>query len=367
LLALAQSTVEGLGAADLGSKLEWALDRALPAFSVVWGFDKTFLLTRRGEVFVFEAEATSVRPTATGGDGLFQTARAFTGFHPYARDGLVITLIDPPRGGAIQKNLRRIEQSVARLRVYLVTTRGDSAQLEELGDMVRGLGRFGSVEDWASHAPVRSHLTVYFARPPAGSVMAAPPNWGPTAGAHVALRVRLREGGLFAQGLAPSVTFEPRASNRAVISLQRLAAPELGSPDLFQVRPMLSEDEAAQFEHVRPLADWLVIGAPGPLGLVAPHVVGSGLTYLGREAMGSYGLFVYATSLFPLRKYVTEEFRDLPLLPNAEEVESRLTELAIQSPNGVLRIGGTQGKTLWEQVGVIVASTMSQALEEDQA
>jgi hypothetical protein len=126
---------------------------------------------------------------------------------------------------------------------------------------------------------------------------------------------------------------------------------------------MLSDEASEALGDVGGHTEWLAVGAPSPLGLVAPHELGGGLTYLGREALGAYGLFVYATGLFSLRKYVTEEFRDLPLLPNAEEVEARLTDLAIRSPNGVLRIGGTQGKTLWEQVGVMVATTMSQALD----
>ena len=363
LISLVDTTLEDLGASDLGAKLEWALERATPAFSVTWGIGKTFFLARRGDVHVFEAVPSAMRPAVRSGDGLYQLARAFVGYHPYAERGLVITLVDPPKGGAVQKNLRRIAGRIRNLRIYLVTTRGDSAQLDELGDTVRNLGRFESLEEWLRRAPVTSHLLVYFSPRPAAAATPAPLGWGPTSGAHIALQVQLRSGGLFGQGLAPSVTFEPRASNRAVVSLQRLAAPELGTPDLFEIHPMLSDDAAEALGDVAEHTEWLVVAAPSPLGLVAPHELGGELTYLGREAIGAYGLFAYATGLFPLRKYVTEEFRDLPLLPNAEEVEARLTDLAIRSPNGVLRIGGTQGKTLWEQVGVMVATTMSQALD----
>jgi hypothetical protein len=363
LLTLVTATLDDLAVPELGSKLEWAFERAIPAFSVTWGLGKTFFLARRGDVFVFETVPPSVRPATRSGDGLYQLARAFMGYHPYGERGLVITLIDPPKGGAIQKNLRRIEQSTKNLRVYLVTTRGDSAQLEELGETVRNLGRFESLEEWLRRSPVTSHLLVYFAPRPAAGAAPAPADWGPTSGAHVALQVQLRSGGLFGHGLSPSVTFEPRSSNRAVVSLQRLAAPEIGSPDLFQIHPMLSTDAAQALVGVAEHTEWLVVGAPSPLGLVAPREIGESLNYLGREPLGAYGLFAYATALFAVRKYVTEEFRDLPLLPNADEVEARLTDLAVRSPNGVLRIGGTQGKTLWEQVGVMVATTMSRALD----
>jgi hypothetical protein len=363
LLSLVDTTLDDLGEVGLGAKLEWALERAIPAFSVTWGFGKTFFLARRGEVIVFEVTPASTRPSARSGDGLYQLARAFTGYHRYAERGLVITLVDPPKGGAVQKNLRRISQLTRTLRVYLVTTRGDSTQLDELGDTVRNLGRFENLEEWLRRAPVTSHLLVYFAPRPAAASAPAPAGWGPTSGSHVALRVRLRSSGLFGHGLSPSVTFEPRESNRAVVSLQRLAAPEVGTPDLFQVQPMLSDDATNALAGVADHTEWLVVAAPSPLGLVAPRELGDKLAYLGREAIGAYGLFAYATGLFPLRKYVTEEFRDLPLLPNAEEVESRLTDLAIQSPNGVLRMGATQGQTLWEQVGVIVATTLSQRID----
>jgi hypothetical protein len=365
LLSLVETTLSDLGAGDLGAKLEWALERAIPAFSVMWAVGKTFFLTRRGDVQVFEAVPSVVRPAARSGDGLYQLARAFVGYHPYAERGLVITLVDPPKGGAIQKNLRRVSDLTRSLRVYLVTTRGDSAQLDELGDTVRHLGRFENVGQWLRRAPVTSHLLVYFAPRPAAAASPAGPGWGPTSGAHVALQIQLRSGGLFGRDLSPSVTFEPRASNRAVVSLQRLVAPEVGSPDLFRIHPMLSGEAAAALGTVSAHTEWLVVAAPSPLGLVAPNELGDDLTYLGREAMGAYGLFAYSTAMFSLRKYMTEQFRDLPLLPNAHQVEDRLTELAIGSPNGVLRIGGTQGRTLWEQVGLMVATTVTRGLSDD--
>ena len=364
LASLVETALVDLGVTELGAKLEWALERAIPAFSVTWAIGKSYFLARRGDVYVFETVPTATRPTARSGDGLYQLARAFVGYHPYAERGLVITLVDPPKGGALQKNLRRIDALLTQnLRINLVTTRTDSAQLDELAENVRNLGRFENLQEWLRRAPVTSHLLVYFAPRPAAAATPAPAGWGPTNGAHIALQVRLRSGGLFGQGLSPSVTFEPRKSNRAVVSLQQLAAPEKRTPDLFQIHPMLSNEASQALGGVAEHTEWLVVAAPSPLGLVAPRELGAGLTYLGREAIGAYGLFAYTTDLFSLRKYVTEEFRDLPLLPNAEQVEERLMDLALRSPNGVPRIGGTQGKTLWEQVGVMVATTMSQKLD----
>jgi hypothetical protein len=313
LASLVETALVDLGAAELGAKLEWALERAIPAFSVIWAVRKTYFLARRGDVHVFEAEPSAMRPAARSGDGLYQLARAFVGYHPYAERGLVITLVDPPKGGAVQKNLRRIARITRNLRIHLVTTRADSAQLDELGETVRNLGRFQNLEEWLRRAPVTSHLLVYFAPRPAAAATPAPAGWGPTSGAHVALQIQLRSDGLFDPRLSPSVTFEPRKSNRAVVSLQQLAAPEIKTPDLFQIHPMLANETSQALGDVAERTEWLVVAAPSPLGLVAPHELGSGLTYLGREAIGAYGLFAYTTGLFSLRKYVTENFRDLPL------------------------------------------------------
>ncbi len=292
-------------------------------------------------------------------------ALAFVGFHPYTKESLVITLVDPPRGSAVGKSVRALRQAIPRLRINVVNTRGDSSHLEELEETVQHLGRFNSIGDWLAIAPVHSHLLFHFVPRPPGTAAVAREGWGPTPGAHMALQIRLAAPLPFAEQLSPYVTFEPRRDNGPVIAIQRLAAGSPGAPKLFQLRPVLSEEETADFTRASAYADWSAICAPSPLGLVAPRALGGGLTYLGRENLGTFGLFVYATDLFPLRKFVTRALRPAPLQPDREEVERRLTELAVQSGSGVLRIGksasGTQGsRTLWEQVGVIVSSALAE-------
>ena len=107
-------------------------------------------------------------------------------------------------------------------------------------------------------------------------------------------------------------------------------------------------------------ADWAVIGVPSPLGLIAPRDIGGGrLTYLGREALGPYGLYVYATSLFPIAKIVTRGLVPSPVTPDHTQVENSLTDLAIQSANSVLKIGLRPDDALWEQLGIIVSSDVA--------
>jgi hypothetical protein len=362
LLRLADYGLASLGAAELGTKVAWALDRSLPAYRVIWGPGTSLFLAKREELFDFGQFPAGDRPAVSSGDGMYQVARSFIGFHPFANDALVITLIDAPKGGAVAKNLRRLEREVRDLRVFLVTTSGESAQLGEAGDPVGNLGRFASVADWLERAPARSHLVFYFAERPPGTAVAAQSGWGPTPGTHIALRIRVEAPVPFEERLVPFVAFEPRESNSPVVAIQRLAAPSFGAPRLFEVQPMLQENQARQLTALSEVADWVVIGAPAPLGLVAPRHLGGRITYLGREALGLYGLFVYATSLFPIRKLLTQGMRPAPVLPNPEEVERQLTALAVESPNGVLRIGRSRGAAMWEQIGIIASSEFGRSL-----
>lgn len=369
LLRLADYVIAQLGTPQLGKRVTWALDRSLPAYRVIWAPNATLFLTKEDDLFEFEISPSAHHPPARSGDGISQVARSFVGFHAFASQNLVITLIDPPKGGAVSENIRKLKQEIPALRVYLVITSKDAAPLEELGEHVRHLGRFDSVEDWLSRAPMRSHIVFYFAERPAGMAKPAGAGWGPTPGAHVALKVGLEAASAFgASGeLVPFVTFEPRMNNGPVVAIQRLAAPTIGAPRLFQIRPTMSTSGIATLSRIRETADWVVLGAPAPLGFVAPRELGASVTYLGREQVGTYELFVYATDLFAVRKVVTEGLRLAPVVTEPTRVEARLTELAIQSTNGVLRMGRSHDGPMWEQVGLIMASALSQELVEREA
>lgn len=366
-LRLADYTLSVLGSRALGKKVSWALDRSLPAYRVIWQPNETFFLTRQTPVFEFQTTPSSNHSPASEGDGIYEVVRSFVGFHPFAKDALVVTLINPPKGGAVSKNIQRVAREVGHLRVYLVTTRGDTARLDEAGEYLRDLGRFQTIEDWLHRSPVQSHLVFYFAERQADSTYTAGAAWGPTPGAHVALQINLQAQSAFDLQLAPFVSFEPRQNNNPVIALQRLALPNQGSPKLFQVQPMLQDDVSSQFQQLSDVGDWIIIAAPSPLGLIAPRKLGDELKYLGRETLGSYGLFVYATSLFPIRKLVTQQLAPTPVAPDPNQVESQLAELAVRSPNGVLRIGrgaARQGdNTMWEQIGIIISSSLGRSID----
>jgi hypothetical protein len=129
----------------------------------------------------------------------------------------------------------------------------------------------------------------------------------------------------------------------------------------------LTDLELDALARVRDTADWIVLAAPSPLGFVAPHTLGKDARYLGRESVGTYELLVYASELFAIRKVITEGLRSAPVITEAERVENRLTELAVESTNGVLRMGRSTDGAMWEQLGLIAASVLSQEVASTRA
>lgn len=366
LVRLADYAAAALGAPKLGDRLGWAYDRALPAYRALWAGPTTLLHSNSTGELLFEEAPSGDRPTVSSGDGVARIGRAFLGYHGFAVARLVIVLLNPPAGPALLKSLRTLNTACrGQLRVYTATTT-DTATSFDVDDLdVRNLGRFDSVADWMATASVRAHIVFYFGERSAGSAAAGAGGGGPTKGSHIALKVRLRPTAAFGgtANLVPYVTFEPREENAVVLAIRRLASPGGASPRLFEMQPMLEEEQRLELVALSELADWLVVGAPGPLGLVAPQELGEDMPYIGRESLGEYGLYAYATELFPIRKYVTARFhRDTPVVVDAGAAEGRLTELAKETPNGILAVGREghgkkPGFAMWEHVGLMVAAS----------
>src|SRR5262245_22651800 len=111
-----------------------------------------------------------------------------------------------------------------------------------------------------------------------------------------------------------------------------------GSPMLATIRPLLQTDDAAVLSRMASGADWIVFAAPGPLGLVSPGTINRTLGFVGRAAMGNYGLYVYAADgMFPVRRYFEDYFRLTPVstIP-PDQLVSTLVDKALQSGHAVL-------------------------------
>ena len=122
----------------------------------------------------------------------------------------------------------------------------------------------------------------------------------------------------------------------------------------------MPEDEATA-ATLAGLAEWVVVATPGPLSELGMRAEGTGISFIGRESLGTYTLHVYASDLFAVRRVVTDALRAMPIEPQAPAVEDRLRDLAIQSPGGVLRLG--RGTATAEHIGVMVAISVAARIE----
>ena len=364
LLQTADYCLDRIGNLDIGTKVAWALDRSLPAYRILWTMRESLFLKRQDGLFEFSSESLANQPFARSGTGIQDVARSFLDYHPFAKASLSITLVDPPRGGAVAKNLQAVARDVDALTVNVVATRSDSSQLEQVSD-AEFIGRFASVSDWLQRAPVRSHLTFLFApRQPGEATAATGQGWGPTPGAHVAVQLSVRSTDILVQGghMTPFVTFEPRDGNRVVVGLQQLSRVNEGTPRLFEIEPMLRQEQLAEFVALRQISDWAILCAPAPLGLVPSRDPGGDLVYIGRENLSLYGLFVYSSDLFSIRRLISDRLRQVPAAPpDLAQIEERIALLALDSSSGVLRMGH-QGNALWEHIGLLVANEMSRGV-----
>jgi hypothetical protein len=363
-LQIAEYVLASLGADRLGDKATWAFDRAVPAFQSMWSPNSTLFLARSSETFVYAERVEASQPRTSGSGGLVEIVRAFLGYHPFAEGGLVMLLVDPPMGGGVSSDLRRIRALLKdKLAVYLITTSPDASQLEECSDFVRYLGRYKSPEEWLAKNSMRVHIAVQFMKrwPLSESVVGAE---GPTKGSHCALKVRPTKTRQTQEGavLVHSVTFEPRLNNGPVVALHRLAEVTRGAAKLFEITPLIDDQAGRSFVKLADASEWAILGIPAPLGGYMPKDIQSGLTTLGKEALGLYGLFVFSAEKYAVRRLIAERLRNTPIDIEPGLLEKSIMNMAVQSRNSVLRVGRSSDVTLWEQVGVLTANSVLQAL-----
>ncbi len=209
------------------------------------------------------------------------------------------------------------------------------------GDL-RYLGRFDGLRDLAERENIAAQVIVRFTGQPKGTV-AARHGWSATKGSFLAPHLDISLDPLASEDLRPvaEVKVEPRQSNEVVRLSHELYRKQTGGmPKHFQFRPMLSREELESLKMLSRRTDWLVVAAPGPMGLATPARINDYLSFVGRELFGPYGLYVYdATSLFAVRRFVEQALRHVPVAVGAEQLVERLTELAKQSGVAILRMG----------------------------
>ncbi len=367
-LELAQHAIASIGQRDLSEQLRWALDRSIPAYPAIWIGGKTLLhkggAPTRPEFAVVDRGA---RPALNTARGLVDLVRAYVGIHPYTARGLSLLLVDPPEGSGITSALTQIRGLVEDLRTTIVLWHGESLPWDPGAYNVDNMGRIQDLAQWRASQHASYNLVVVFGRPRPASAGSHPGLIGPSRGLQNALMVTVRDPQIVGAGAQsgdqiPCVTIQPRESHDVVQLLMRLARSSEQDDKFFEVRPLLQGHEIEEWASFGQLGDWVAFGAPSPIGLIPPRSLATGLTFLGREELGSYALFVYASDLYSVRRKLTAAIKEVPVSPNPAEVEKQLELLALAVPNGVLRLGRGGANVVNAQIGLMAASHITRKL-----
>jgi len=327
---------------NLGDAVRWLLDRCYPAYPALYFGDRPMHLAGVEPWPVYLSQSQEHLPRADEGRGLSHALECILGFAPGLKSGLGLALIDPPPGSAILSEVRRVQSATdGRTRVVVVSTRSDSNPLDDADGEVRYVGGFDSLARFAQETNSAFHVLVRFTPQPKGSV-AARQGWSATRGSFLAPHLEISKDPLERE-MSPVayVKIEPRSNNGVVCAIQELYRKQTGnSPKHFQFRPMLPAEEISAFKSFSERADWLIVGAPGPMGLATPARINTELNFVGREALGPYGLYIYSTDgLFTVRRYIESELKSMPVTISAEQQSEQLTQLAKQSGAAILRMG----------------------------
>lgn len=365
----------GADLVNLGSRAVWMQQQCSPAYRALWSPTtppRTLYLVRPTLPITFALETQSRRslPSADEGEGLRRVLEAFVGFHPYVRESMVITLVNPPHGRAVGYAVKQLMRLVSRLTVNIVATHDEVNWLSDYPDVVYQVDRVPSVSslgDWAEKKnAASSHVTIYFDDFSAiGSIPKVSP--GPAPGLHIALSVEWTypESLTDIETVTPCVSFEPRQENQPVRAMQLLTGAD--DAGVFTVKQARMADSLANaLVRLSERSEWLVIASPSPLGVMLPREPLPSLKLLGCDRVGPYELRVYARDMYPLSRMVERAFASgAPLSSDRAAIERMLSRLPLSSPNGLLKVGqSAKGPTpvhsdwrvLWEHLGLLAAS-----------
>ena len=364
LILIAEHAKTAVGEKKLGHQVRWAMDRALPAYPAIWVDANSSLVHSGGAVRPrFVRRTTRHRPEASSTAGVIDVVKSFVGLHPYAKTHLSTVFADPPRGSGIPGALRAVERrsEADRISVRVLATDAEGVDWTSLGHRVQHLGRVTDLTKWADTTLARTHIAFIFLPSRRGTAESRVGGFEPSRGLHNYFTVSVRapaSGGKLkvTDEYTPFVSLQPRDSNEIVRRMMELGRASNAEDCSFEIQPMLDKAEEQRIVSLAGLAEWVVVGAPGPMGLIPPRSLGEGtLHYLGREDFGPYSLFVYCRDLYAVLKTVETELTEGPVFPDGTSIEQQLRCLAESVPNGVLRIGRSHGHVT-PQIGLMAAT-----------
>lgn len=363
---LARYVRDRIGTENLGRQVLWAQDRTVPAYPAIWNRNATLIHKSGRERPIFRARGTQRRPEVSAAGSIIDVVKSYIGLHPYAKTGLSLLFVDPPKGSGIPSALRSIEQQgiVERINLQVVNTSAESSEWTSLTDRLEYLGRIRGIAELGKIG-IQAHVGFIFYPSQPGNVGSHSGEYRPSRGLQNQLTVSITAPPLTLSVANPDeripfVSIQPRDANELVLLMMKLGRASNREDQFFQVTPMLGRASALDLVSASETCDWLVVATPSPMGLIPPRVFSEeAVIYLGREDLGAYGLFVYSDDLFVVRRAIQEKLLDAPLQPTHRELESQIQQLALAVPNGVLRLGRSEN-AVNAQIGLMAAAHFAQ-------
>lgn len=323
----------------VGSALEWTLDRSYPAYPTIHRRDRTLYTTSSSVGVVYCKTVAAHMPAVREAGGCGRILAAIERFSPWLADGVALLVIDPPPGGGVAKCLEGMRRRVPGrpIRVYHLATHDYTDPLDGFDGEIRYLPKVGSLAAAGNLPPV--NIVIRFASAASASGEPYAVDWRATKGSHLALCIEESLDGPFATRPTTKIKVDPREGNVVVRLVHQLYKAITGGRPIHAIlRPLLETDDAPSLSKMAANTDWIIFGAPGPLGLVAPRTINNTLRYVGRAGMGCYGLYAYvADEMFPVRKHFEDFFQRTPMASvSAGRMVDLLVRKAQESSDAVL-------------------------------
>lgn len=341
----------------VGEQAQWGLEYAIPAFvNMSISRSDLYLAANSPDIVFLDDKGQSSKHTMDSAGGIEDCVKSFVGLHRHARDGVSVLVVNPPPGRGFARSLRWISETYIKSRFYIVTEGEHSCDPSDYPDSAVYLGHFADLDDVLEQFRQNVHMTFVFGLGLSTFSVSALSK-GPVGGVGISPTIGLVTRQVFDasddDSLEPRIFFQPRRENRVVLAF---ATRNDENTSMFEVAPMLARQHDTVASRFAERCEWLVLGAPFPLGSVPPRVLTGGATFIGRESQGQYSLFVYTGSMYSTRRLVEQAIKDAPVAVRTEALERELENLAVALPGGVMRMARSQTpNTITEQIGMITA------------
>jgi hypothetical protein len=341
----------------VGEQANWGLEHAVPAFvNLSISRSDLYLAANSPDIVFLDHNGQSSIHTMDSAGGIEDTVKSFIGLHRHASHGISMLVVNPPPGRGFARSLRWISETYVKSRFYIVTEGEYSCDPSDYPDSAVYLGHFADLDDVLEQFRQNVHTTFVFGLGLSTFSVSALSR-GPVGGVGISPTIGLVTRQVFDtsndDSLEPRIFFQPRQENRVVLAF---ATRNDENTSMFEVAPMLARQHDAVASRFAERCEWLVLGAPFPLGSVPPRVLTGGATFIGRESQGQYSLFVYTSSMYSARRLVEQAIKDAPVAVRTEALEREIENLAVALPGGVMRMARSQtSNTITEQIGMITA------------